>query len=69
MECQTLIDDDQRRLYESRLKLQRDIWARQDEAEARGEARGEVKGMEKILALWKKGGSLEEAEALWNAKH
>jgi len=54
-------DYNQRRLYESRLKLQRDNWARQDEAEA--------KGMEKILALWEKGVSLEEAKALWNAKH
>jgi len=56
---------EQRRLYESRLKMQQDNWARQDEAEAKGEERG----MGKILALWKKGASLEEAEALLGVSH
>jgi len=54
-------DYEQRRLYESRLKMQRDNWARQDEAEA--------KGMEKILALWEKGLSLAEVKNMVGSKH
>jgi len=58
-------DEGYRRLYEAKLKQQRDIWAIQDEVKERGIE----KGVKEMLALWKKGVSLEEAEALWNAKH
>jgi len=57
-------DDDQRRLYESRLKLQRDNWARQDEARDKG--RKEER--QEILALFEKGLSLAEMKEMIRAK-
>jgi len=47
-------DREQRIRYEARLKMQRDIWSFEDAARQ--------EGMQKILALWEKGVSLEEAK-------